>query len=231
MKKLITLFLTSSVVIASGNEIEKLLSKWNVQIKKINDLGSLYEVITAGDPKVIYFTKDLKYMILGGVFDPKTGKNLTAERLREINKVDVSQLRKIPAVKLSYGEGPTFYVFVDTDCPYCHRFLKWAKEKGANLYLYFFPVHDYNKNLYALCEGLDGKGKEIARMMLSGKVPKKEKDAKMAICEGTLREHIKKARELGVRGTPYVITEDGTVIQGFVPQLLEKYARGGKKDG
>jgi len=230
MRKLLISLMSLSVAFAGQGEIEKMLSKWNVKVKEIRDLGSLYEVVVKGDPKVIYFTKDLKYMILGGVFDPKTGKNLTAERLRETNKVDVSELKKLSFVKVSYGDGPTFYVFVDTDCPYCHRFLRWAKEKKANLYIYFFPVHDYNKNLYALCEGLNGngKGKEIVDMMISGKVPKKDKDAKMVMCEGTLRKHINKARELGVRGTPYIITEDGTVIQGFVPQLLEKYARGGK---
>ncbi len=219
------LILTTFAFASPTEQLQKLLNKWNVSVKKINDLGSLYEVVIKGDPKVIYFTKDLRYMILGGIFDPKTGKNLTADRLREYSKVDVRDLQKIPSVKVSYGDGPTFYAFVDTDCPYCHKFLEWAKKNGANLYLFFFPIHDYNKNLYALCMGLDGKGKEVVNLMLKGDIPKKDKDAKMTLCEGVLRKHIKEARELGVRGTPYIVTEDGTVIQGFVPSLLGKYRR------
>ncbi len=226
---LLTPVLLSSTLLISfavaDQRVKDLLSKWNVKVREIHDLGSLYEVVVQGDPKIIYFTKDLRYMILGGVFDPKTGKNLTAERLREYSKVDIGGLRKIPHVSVSYGSGPTFYAFVDADCPYCHKFLRWAKENGANLHLYFFPIHDYNKNLFVLCEGLNGKGKEMVERMLKGNVPKKEKDARMALCEGTLKEHINKARALGVRGTPYIIAEDGTVIQGFVPQLLEKYGR------
>jgi len=225
MKRFIlVMFIPICLSFAANQEIKNILTKWNVKVKKVYDLGSLYEVIVYGDPKVIYFTKDLKYMILGGVFDPKTGRNLTAEKLRKYNKVNVGELKEIPAVKVSYGKGPTFYAFVDTDCPYCKRFLEWAKRIGANLYLYFFPIYDYNKNLYALCEGLNGKGKEIVELMLKG-VPKKDKDAKMALCEGTLKQHIRKANELGIRGTPYIITEDGTVIQGFVKELLEEYVR------
>ncbi len=65
-------------------KVEKLLAKWNVKVLAVHDWGSLYEVDVLGAPRVLYFTKDLRYMIVGGVFDPKTGKNLTYERLKTL---------------------------------------------------------------------------------------------------------------------------------------------------
>lgn len=227
MKKLLALILGFSLAFANQEEIEKLLSKWNVKVQKVRDLGSLYEVVITGEPKILYFTKDLKYMLIGGLFDPKTGENLTAERIREISKVDVKELEELQSIEVSYGNNGKFYAFVDAECPYCHRFLRWAKEKGVSLKLFIFPVHDYSKNLYVLCEGINGKGKEVVEMMIEGKVPKKEKDLKLAMCEGILKKHVAKARELGVRGTPYIIAEDGTLIQGFLPQYLERHIKKG----
>lgn len=233
MKRFIALCMASAVAFGSVSvdtkkRIKEYLSKWGVRIEKINNLGSLYEVVVKGDPKVIYFTKDLKYMILGGVFDPKTGKNITANRIREITKVNVARLNTLPHLQVSYGSGPELYVFVDTDCPYCRKFLSWAKSKGVVLHIFFFPVHSYNKNLYALCRGLSGDAKEIVEAMIRGDIPEQDKDAQLALCESTLKQHIKEARKLGIRGTPFIITREGKVIQGFMPQLLEQEVRNGQ---
>ena len=65
-------------------KVENLLAKWNVKVLEVRDLGSLYEVDVFGAPRVLYFTKDFRYMIIGGVFDPKTGKNLTYQRLKQL---------------------------------------------------------------------------------------------------------------------------------------------------
>ena len=36
-------------------------------------------------------------------------------------------------------------------------------------------------------------------------------------CENPIMEHLKLARELGVRGTPAIIMEDGQMLPGYVP--------------
>jgi hypothetical protein len=79
----ISLSFGESLGIVKG-KIEKILSKWSVKVLAVRDLGSLYEVDVLGAPRILYFTKDLRYMIMGGVFDPSTGKNLTYERLKEL---------------------------------------------------------------------------------------------------------------------------------------------------
>ena len=45
----------------------------------------------------------------------------------------------------------------------------------------------------------------------------------MAVCENPVREHMALARRLGLRGTPYTITDTGRAISGYVPtpELLE----------
>lgn len=61
---------------------------------KTSPVESLWEVdIESGGRKVIvYVDFSKKYLISGAIIDLKEKKNLTQERLSEINKVDVSQI-------------------------------------------------------------------------------------------------------------------------------------------
>ena len=36
-------------------------------------------------------------------------------------------------------------------------------------------------------------------------------------CDNPIREHLKLARELGVRGTPAIVLENGQLLPGYVP--------------
>jgi len=42
-------------------------------------------------------------------------------------------------------------------------------------------------------------------------------DIEEKTCKNPIKEHLQLARELGVRGTPAIILEDGELLPGYVP--------------
>jgi thiol:disulfide interchange protein DsbC len=59
----------------------------------------------------------------------------------------------------------------------------------------------------------------------SGAIPE------MAVCDNPVREHMALGRRLGLRGTPYTITDTGRAISGYVPapELFESLEADKKK--
>jgi len=114
------------------------------------DLGSLREYVIEKNSRkmIVYETKDGKYLIIGAILDAKSGKNLTKERYKEINKVDFSKIPLEEALHLKFGKGGKKLVMVsDPDCPFCRRAHRYLKEKNVDLYVFLFPL-DIHPNAY-----------------------------------------------------------------------------------
>ena len=86
-------------------------------IKKTQYSG-LYEVRANGD--VIYTDEAGEYLFLGHVIDVKSQRNLTKERVDEINMINFADLPFQHALKLVKGDGKrTIAIFEDPTCGYC----------------------------------------------------------------------------------------------------------------
>ncbi|GER94918.1 hypothetical protein A45J_2684 [hot springs metagenome] len=99
---------TMPIDIPKTEALQKILSATNSKLKEVNDIGSVYEVVTErNDQKkvnVLYLTKDKKYIIGGALFDSNL-RNITKERLDELNKVDFSNLPLDNAIVVKRGNG------------------------------------------------------------------------------------------------------------------------------
>ena len=87
--------------------------------------GALYEVVVRGPegPQIYYVDEDARVIISGQAIDAKTGRNLTQERGRELNKVDWSSLPLQWAITSKRGSGRRkIAILSDPNCPYCKRF-------------------------------------------------------------------------------------------------------------
>jgi len=84
-----------------------------VSIEAVNEMDSFYEVVlkVKGQKKILYLTKDFKYMILGSLID-KDNKNITQERLKELNKIDLSTLPLKDALTYKVGNGTKKLLFL-----------------------------------------------------------------------------------------------------------------------
>ena len=112
---------------ASANEaalkkmIEAAYPKFTVDSISKTPYAGLYEVYIGG--QLIYTDEKFSFLIVDGrVVDPKSKKDMTSERLNELNKIDFASLPLDLAVKVVKGNGSRkMAVFSDPDCPFCKR--------------------------------------------------------------------------------------------------------------
>jgi len=137
--------MTKEKLLESAPQLKKSLesAREEVSIEAVNEMDSFYEVVlkVRGEKKILYLTKDFKYMILGSLID-RDNKNITKERLKELNKIDISTLPLKDALVYKNGNGTKkIVVFVDPFCPHCKNLINYLKQqKDFTLYMFIFPL-------------------------------------------------------------------------------------------
>ena len=85
-----------------------------------SEIPTVYEV-TMGKNSA-YTDATGRYFVFGHLYDMKTQRDLTAERMEKQQRIDFSQLPLGDAIKTVRGKGERMLaVFSDPDCPYCKR--------------------------------------------------------------------------------------------------------------
>ena len=191
-------------------EIRQALS--NLDIKNINTtpIPDLYE-IQAGD-QIYYTGKSGQYLLNGHMFDTATRTDLTAARLAEITRIDWSKLPLDNAIVSGPEDGLKMAVFTDPDCPYCVRLEKNLKnETGIRVYTFLFPLTQLHPDAYEKSKSIwcaKDSHQAMLDVMLEGKTLPK------ATCATPIDDNMKLAKELNVRGTPTIFSEDGRKYTG-----------------
>ena len=81
-------------------------------------IAGLYEVVVDGS-HIIYSDKNANYILDGALVDTATKRNLTQERLEQIEAVNFDSLPLKQAIKIVHGDGKRrLAVFSDPDCPF-----------------------------------------------------------------------------------------------------------------
>ncbi|MBF0537561.1 MAG: DsbC family protein [Nitrospirae bacterium] len=178
----------------------------------------LWEItINTGKNNVIaYLDYSKENLIIGSIVKIKTKKNLTEDRLTEVNKVNVSTI----PLKNSILMGPKnakiqLIVFTDPDCPFCkqlHGELKALLEKlkDVSIHIILFPLTklhpmSYKHSKAIACE----KSLKLLDDVFAGKEIPEPK------CEtSVIDDNIKLAEGIGLTGTPAVVMPDGRVLRG-----------------
>ncbi|MCK5725246.1 MAG: DsbC family protein [Thiotrichaceae bacterium] len=182
----------------------------------------MYE-ITVGT-EVIYVNNDAKYMFVGEVIDIESKRNLTSiakkraeeaykvKRKEIIAKQDVSKTISFKAK----DEKQVLTIFTDIDCPYCsklHNDVPALNKKGITVNYYLFPrsgpnTPSFAKAISAWCA--DDNKEALTKAKERKAIPNKT-------CDNPVVEQYTLGRKIGVTGTPALITEDGTLIPGYMP--------------
>jgi len=217
---LVSSLFSSIAVSASPEDVEKLqqalaISMPSVKPTKISEspVAGLFEVIVGS--QVVYMSVDARYMIEGDLFDLKTKKNVSEEaksaiRLAAINQLGADNMLVYKPEKVKN----TITVVTDIDCPYCRRLHSEIPDYLKNdveVRYVFMPLKgaaDMKKTVSVWCAKDQQQALNIAKA--GGDIEEKT-------CKNPIKEHLQLARELGVRGTPAIILEDGELLPGYVP--------------
>jgi thiol:disulfide interchange protein DsbC len=186
-----------------------------------SQLPGLWEV--AIGPQVVYFTADGRYMVRGELVDMMTGQNLTEARQSELRLAMVNDLD--PARMIVFAaEKPrhTITVLTDIDCSYCrrlHREIEEYNARGISVQYMFLPLAGPGSPSWKKADAVwcsKDRKDAMTRAKLGDDVKASEP------CVNTpVAEHYALAEELGVTGTPAILTGTGELVRGFVqPEQL-----------
>lgn len=183
-----------------------------VSIQKTS-YGNLYEVVLSSK-EIVYTDASGSFVIAGGqILDVKSKRNVTADRDRELNRINLAELPLNQAIKQVHGNGKRLLVtFEDPNCGYCKKLAKDLKElKDATIYTFMIPIlkadsADKSRNIWCASD----KAKAWNDWMIDGKVPE------VALCDAPIAKNYEMARKYRISGTPTIFFADGYRSGGYM---------------
>lgn len=176
---------------------------------------------------IVYASADGKYLIQGRVIDMETREDLTESAkagLRQELLAGVDTSRQI-----AFSPQEPVYelmVFTDIDCGYCrklHAQMAEYNEQGISIRYMAFPragigSRSYEKAVSVWCAEDQ---QEAMTQAKAGSDPDPQQ------CDNPIAEQYQLGQELGVTGTPALLTSSGQLIPGYVPpeQLRQRLDR------
>lgn len=189
-----------------------------VETVQTSVIPGLYEVQFANGP-MVYATASGDHFIVGDVFavNAKGYTNLTeqrrdGERLQELAKVEEKDM----IIFSPEGEPRAHLtVFTDVSCFYCQKFHKEVPElnkRGVEVRYLAYPRSGLGSPGYRqLATAWCAADKQNALTRLKSQLPVPEN-----VCEDNpIAAEYELGQQLGVRGTPALITDKGTMIPGY----------------
>jgi thiol:disulfide interchange protein DsbC len=189
-------------------------------------IPGLFEVRSGAE--VGYVSADGRYYLDGDIFDMDNQQNLT-ELSRLTGRVEL--LAGIPdgdAIVFA-PRGPVRYsltIFTDVDCSYCRRLHQEMAELnglGIRVSYLMYPRSGPGTDSWRRAEAVWCSADKRDAMTRA----KRGEAIKAPACESPIARDFELGRELGLRGTPGIFTEQGEYLAGYMPaqQLFEHLSK------
>lgn len=217
-----SLAMASSLAFAGPEQtIRKVLDKAlpGVDISSVqpSPIDGLYEVMAGA--QIMYVTGDGRYFMDGRIVDIKTRKDLTEPRMTEVRKRLVDGIGEDKMVIFSPPNPKhTITVFTDIDCGYCrklHSQIDQYNAEGIRVRYVFFPRAGKNSPAYQEAISVWCAGDENARRTALTDA-KAGKPIEAKTCDNPVDAHMAVGEQIGLRGTPGIVTDTGDLIPGYV---------------
>ena len=189
---------------------------------KVDDLRpspipGIYEFLQGVE--VSYITADGKYYLDGNVYDLATRANLTESlraraRLALINAVPESQMLIFSPKHPLY----TITVFTDVDCPYCrklHGDMTELNRLGVRVRYLFYPRTGPNTESWRKAEVVwcsADRNDALTQAKLGAQL-----DMNKTCGPTPVQREYSLGQTIGVPGTPAILTDNGDLINGYMP--------------
>jgi thiol:disulfide interchange protein DsbC len=198
---------------------------------RVSPIPGLYEIALGSS--VAYISADGRYLISGDLYEVQSRTNLTEahrtdSRLKALASVSENDMIVFaPTVPVKH----TITVFTDVDCGYCrklHSEISELNKLGIRVRYMAYPRSGPGTESWAKAEAVwcaKDRKDAITRA-------KQGVDIKTAKCGATpvAREYAM-GEELGVNGTPAIITDKGDYLGGYLPpQKMLAYLETGKAE-
>ncbi|WP_037027382.1 bifunctional protein-disulfide isomerase/oxidoreductase DsbC [Psychromonas aquimarina] len=217
-----------------SEKIQAKMQMLNIPVSSVSKstVDGLYEVTAGGE--VYYISENMKYLVHGNIYDlDNQMHNLTEQKRSKLSRDRISaNLSKLQAfekdmiVYKAEDEKHVITVFTDTSCGYCrklHEQIEDYNKLGITVRYLAFPRSGPNTATYNTMVSIWCADDPVAAMNLA----KSGKQPEYKTCKNTVKEQYELGQFFGVRGTPAIILEDGSLKPGYLPanrliQVLEQ---------
>lgn len=201
--------------------LKKSMPNFTPELIQPSEVKGLYEV-SAG-ATVFYVSEDGKYLLQGRLIDLEARTDLTEAKMANIRKSTLEKLDQDQMIvfKPKLGQNKVF-VFTDIDCGYCrklHSEIDQYMAEGITIQYLFYPragkgSESYGKAVSVWCA--EDRNDALTKA-------KQGKQIESKTCTNPVDAHMKLGNDFEVRGTPMIVTEQGSVYPGYLPakQLAE----------
>ncbi|MDO6763847.1 thioredoxin fold domain-containing protein [Agarivorans sp. 1_MG-2023] len=204
-------------------------------------LAGIYEVATSQG--LFYVSSDGNYLLQGSLFDLVNRVNLTDQSMSNVRLTQLASFEDDMIVFKAKDEKHVITVFTDTSCGYCrklHNELYTYRDKnpetnkvedlpgytdlGITVRYLAFPRGGVESPVYGEMQSVWCADDKTAAMSAA----KNGSNVARSSCDNTVLKQYQLGEAFGVRGTPAMVLEDGTMLPGYRPPaaLLEYLERG-----
>lgn len=171
-----------------------------------------YEVQLGTD--LMYTDEKVTWVMEGALIDVATRRDVTRERLEQLGSIAFEDLPLELAIKQVRGDGKRqMAIFEDPNCGYCKQLHKTLKdEDNITIYSFLHPVLSPDSTIKSRdvwCA--KNPAKAWQDWMIDGKKPT------TAECDAPIEQVLTLGQKLMVRGTPVVIFQNGSRLNGAAP--------------
>ncbi len=178
-------------------------------------LPGFYEVGLGG--QLVYVSADGRFLIQGGVFDIVNKVDLTEQKRSGVRKTALDQLPSENRIVFAPSEVKhRLTVFTDIDCGYCRRMHQEMADynaRGIAIEYLFFPragvgSESFQKAVNVWCA--TDKNDAMTRA-------KAGQELERRTCDNSVLDDFQLGQQIGINGTPALITENGDLLPGYMP--------------
>ncbi|MBK1650012.1 DsbC family protein [Rhabdochromatium marinum] len=194
--------------------LAKVLPDYEPTSVKPSVVDGLYQVDIG--PQVMFVTADGRFLIDGAIVDLKTRENIAEAAQAEARQRVMAGVKDEDTI-IFPAKDPKHQitVFTDIDCGYCrklHHHVDDYNAEGISVRYLFFPRSGVGSPSYDKAVSVWCADDQQAAMTAA----KNGEQVAKASCDNPIQEQMALGGELGVRGTPAIVLENGEMVPGYV---------------
>jgi len=176
---------------------------------------------------IAYISSDGRYLLQGDLIDLQESENLSEKsrngaRAKMMSAVTEDELIVYTPETVRH----TISVFTDIDCTFCRRLhsqLDEYMDEGIEIRYFLYPRNGPTSESWVKAQNVwcaDDRNEALTMAKLDKEFPMHACDSSM------INSHYSVGQDVGLRGTPAIVLEDGTLFSGYMPakQLSEAIA-------
>lgn len=180
-------------------------------------MNGVYEVAVGGH--LIYTDENASYFITEGhLWDVKAQRDITAERMDDLSRIDFGSLPLEHAIKVVRGNGSRkIAVFSDPDCPFCKKLEQegLAGLSDVTIYTFLFPIDKLHPDAVSKSKTIwcaPDRAKAWNNWVFKSYLAQGSTS-----CSAPLDKIAALAQKVGVESTPTLFFADGLRMRGAYP--------------